>query len=53
MTILHKSVPFIFKNGRYVRDTRGKPVVIHSQAKGNSLSKFPRTVGQIGYHKWS
>ena len=53
MTILHKSVPFIFKNGRYVRDTRGKPVAIRSQVKGDSLSKFPRLVGRIGWHKWN
>lgn len=44
---------FILIAGRYVRDTRGKPVELRSHTKGNSLSKFPRTLGQIGYHKWS
>lgn len=53
MTILHKAVPFIKIGNRYVRDTRGKPVAIRSQAKGDSLAKFPRSVGMIGYHKWS
>lgn len=53
MSIYHKRVPFIVVNGRYVRDTRGKEVVINSQAKGNSLAKFPARIGRIGFHKFA
>lgn len=48
-----RKVPFIRINGRLVRDTRGREVSINAGAKGNSLSKFPRSLGSIGYHKWS
>jgi hypothetical protein len=44
---------FVLINGRYVRDTRGKEIVIHPAAKGNSLSKFPRVVGRISHHRWA
>lgn len=44
---------FIRINGRMVRNTNGKEVVINSQAKGNSLAKFPRRIGRIGFHKFA
>ena len=49
----HKPVPFKMVNGRYVRDNKSTPVEVRSQTKGNSLSRFPSRVAQIGYHKWS
>lgn len=51
--IVNTRPAFIRIKGRMVRDTRGKEVNIRSNTKGNSLSKFPRTLGMIGYHKWS
>lgn len=51
--ITHRVVPFIKVNGRYVRDHKTKPVEVRSMVKGNSLTKFARTTGRIGYHKWS
>jgi hypothetical protein len=51
--VTHKIVPFILVNGRYIRNHKGKPVDIKSNAKGNSMTKFPRTLGKIGYHKWA
>ena len=51
--VTHKTVPFILVNGRYVRNNKGRQISVNSGAKGNSLSKFPRTIGRIGHHKWS
>lgn len=39
--------------GKYVRINKGKPVVIRSVVKGDSLAKFPRSIGAIGWHKWA
>jgi hypothetical protein len=51
--VTHKVVPFVFVNGRYVRAHKVREVPMKSNAKGNSLSKFPRTIGRIGHHKWA
>ena len=48
-----RKVGFIRINGRLVRDTRGREVEVRSVVKGDSLAKFPRSVGFIGFHKWS
>lgn len=53
MGIVRKRPGFIRINGRMVRDTSGREVPVKSAAKGNSLSKFPRTIGKIGFHKWA
>lgn len=53
MSIYHKVVPFVRINGRMVRDTSGKEVNIRSNAKGNSLAKFPRRIGRISHHKFA
>lgn len=53
MGITRNRPAFIRINERLVRDTRGREVSINSGAKGNSLAKFPRTIGRIGHHKWS
>lgn len=50
--VTHKVVPFIKVKGRYVRNHTGKSVDVKSNAKGDSLGRFPRRIGFIGYHKW-
>lgn len=52
-TIVNNRPAFIRVKGRLVRDTSGREVTLRSHTKGDSLAKFPRTLGQIGYHKWS
>lgn len=52
-TLIRKRPAFVLKGGKYVRDTSGREITIHSEAKGNSLAKFPRRIGAISHHQWS
>lgn len=43
--------PFIRVNGRMVRSTKGKEVVISCAKLGSSMERFA-TSYPIGFHKW-
>lgn len=44
---------FVKVNGRYARHNPTVEVPLRSAASGDSLGKFPRSVGAISHHRWS